>query len=183
MKRPIRGAGRRFALCAAALLTAGTTVAAIGTAVTPAASAAVAHTTQAQTASAQTPSNTIKAVRIVNGKVRGEITCFGEVSKPHYLLPNHRSIVAAGTVICTSRVTSIAFALILTKDGRPVAKHGTVNFGKSRAIGFVTYRCAIDRTHRYRAHMAGVIVFPPGFSPPRQPFTLFGPSAQLRCRG
>lgn len=84
------------------------------------------------------------------------------------------------SVQCSARVASIAFALIFTKDGRPVAKPGTVNSGKSRAVGFVTYRCATDRNHRYRAHMAGVIVFPPGFTPQRKAFTLFGPSAQLR---
>lgn len=183
MNRPFRSAGRRLALYAVTLLTAGATVATIGTAATPAANAAVTRGTQAQSAPAQTGSVIAEAVRTVNGKVNGEISCFGAVSDPHYLLPNHRSIVAGGAVQCSARVASIAFALILTKDGRPVAKHGTVNFGKSRAVGFVTYRCATDRNHRYRAHMAGVIVFPPGFTPQRKAFTLFGPSAQLRCRG
>ncbi len=183
MKRPIRGMGRRLALCAATLLTAGATVATIGTVLPPAASAAVTRGTQAQTAAARTPSNTIKAVRIVDGKILGTITCVEAVSQPHYLLPNHRSIVAGGAVACSARVTSIAFGLVLTKDGRPVAKHGTANFRRSKAVGFVTYRCATSRSYRYRAHMAGVIVFPPGFTPGRAPFLVVGPSAQLRCRG
>jgi hypothetical protein len=183
MNRPIRSAGRRLALGAALLFTAGTMVAGLGTAVTQSANAAMARATQARTASAQTPSSTVKAVRTVNGRVIQVITCNAHVLTPHFLLPNHRSIVLGGTTHCSATVSAIRLRLTLIKDGRPFKSKIVNKRNVDKALDFLTYRCPTNRAHSYQGELTGSITFPPGFVPHQVIIgPLLSPVVHLICR-
>lgn len=156
MNRPVRGAGRRLALCAATLLTAGATVAGIGTAVTPTASAATSH-----------------------GAVH-QVICQPNVVKPHFLRPNHRSLATGGTVGCSVPASTIRVTITLFKDGRRVKSKTVTKHNADQALAFITYRCATDRAHAYQAVASGSVTFPGG-----HPilFKKKSSTVHLRCRG
>jgi hypothetical protein len=182
MNKPIPGVGRRLALCAATLLTVGTTVAAIGTAVTPAANADTPTGAQAQQASAQTGSITFTATRTVNG-VAGQFSCSVAVETPHFLSSNDRSLVTGGEVLCTRRVPTIKGTITLYKDGRPVKSKPVTKHNTEKLLDIITYRCPIGRAHAYKAKFSGYIIAPPGFSPHKQPFSQTTATVHLRCHG
>jgi hypothetical protein len=145
--------------------------------------ALVRGVSQAQAPQAGSGSGTVEAVYTGKAQRPGRIVCHIGVSTPHFFLPSDRSVGSAAFVHCSSKVAGIAFALVMTRDGTPVAHRSGQSLGSRIAAGFVSYRCPIGRAHTYITGMAGTVVFPPGYEPQSKSFALASPPARVRCHG